>query len=508
MLARNKLPEAYGCFESVLRVDPKNVSTLNNIGHVSIRMGNYGSAISFLRNALALDGNNMDTMVLLGSAYRENGDSEKAMELLGKAVGLRPGNAAAHIGLAFSYRDRGNGRQAVEHLEKALQLEPDNLSVRCDLGQIYAELGRTADAVECFDAVLATDPGNVPALYGLSMAQKGSGEPRILALVEDRRRRADTTDEDRAVLLHAEGKILNDQGNYDEAMDRYVEAKRAAGGAFNIDRTIAYYDGLIKTFGPEFFTGRGQIGFQTDRPVFIVGMPRSGTTLIEQICASHPDVFGAGELTHMAAIAKKLGLKRSTYTQFLNNVVNLKPKAAKELGREYIELAASNADDEARIVDKMPHNFERLGLIATLLPGARVIHCERGPLDTCVSIFMNALHEKHGYSSSLENLGLYYRQYDRLMNHWKSVLPLRILTVRYEDVIGDIENSARRLIDFLDLEWNDACLNFHETERSVRTLSRWQVRQPVYSSSVGRWKRYEARLGPLIAALGDLAEND
>ncbi|MAZ17410.1 MAG: sulfotransferase [Ahrensia sp.] len=508
LLARDKLSEAYGCFEAILRVNPNNIATLNNIGNASIRMGNHAQAVRFLENALSLSANNAETMVLLGSAYRENGSPDKAIEVIRKAIRLRPGNAAAHMNLALAYRDQGNGAQAVDELEKALQLDPESPVILCDLGQIHVELGQMDEAVRCFNEALRIDPGNVTALYGLSLAQKSSPQPGLLDLVRQRRTRDDTADKDRAVLLHAEGRILDVQGDHGEAMDSYVEAKRAAGGNFNINRTVAYYDALIKTFTPGFFEEQGKIGFDTKRPVFIVGMPRSGTTLVEQICASHPDVFGAGELVHVSAIANKLGLKPSTYTQFLHNVTTMKSKTAKELGKEYLGLAASNAAQETRILDKMPHNFEKLGLIATLLPEARIIHCERGALDTCVSIFMNALHEKHGYSSDLETLGLYYRQYHRLMEHWKSALPLRMLSVRYEDLIGDLEAGSRKMIDFLGLEWDDACLNFHETERTVRTLSRWQVRQPVYTSSVGRWKRYESRLGPLVAALGDLAEGD
>ena len=324
LLARDKLSEAYGCFEAILRVNPNNVPTLNNIGNASIRMGSYAQAVRFLENALSLSANNTETMVLLGSAYRENGSPDKAIEVIRKAIRLKPGNAAAHINLALAYRDRGNGEQAVEELEKALQLDPEDPVVLCDLGQIHVELGRMDDAVRCFNEALKLDPGNVTALYGLSLAQKSIPQPELLDLVRQRRTRDDTADKDRAILLHAEGRILDVQGNYGEAMDSYVEAKRAAGVNFNINRTVAYYDALIKTFTPGFFEEQGKIGFDSDRPVFIVGMPRSGTTLVEQICASHPDVFGAGELVHMPAIAKKLGLKPSTYTQFLHNVTTMK----------------------------------------------------------------------------------------------------------------------------------------------------------------------------------------
>lgn len=505
-LQRKKLPDAYNCFEQVLRANPKNIAALNNIGNVCIQMGIAESAEKFLRNSLNIEADNIDAILLLATAYIDMEQADNAIEVLERAFELNRENADIHAKLAHAYREEGRGDEAVEHLEKSLQLAPGDLHRLCDLGQLHIDLGHTDSAVKCFEQVLDIDASNVTALSGLSAARNASKDGRLISLVRERQAQPGLENTERALLLHAEGKILNDQGRYDDAMNCFIEAKRIAGGTFNLDRTIAFYNRQKEMFSSEFFADRGQIGFQSDRPVFVLGMPRSGTTLTEQICASHPDVYGAGELRHMRAITRRLGLKPSTYSQYFHNIANLKPGKAKELGKEYVDLASRYAGNESRIVDKMPHNFEKVGLIATLLPNARIIHCERNPLDNCVSIFMNNLNDAHNYSRDLHTLGLYYREYSALMAHWKAVSPVEILTIRYEDMVADFEEHARKIIDFLDLEWNDACLEFYQTERVVRTLSRWQVRQPVYSTSVGRWKRYEARLGPLIDALGDLAD--
>jgi hypothetical protein len=254
-------------------------------------------------------------------------------------------------------------------------------------------------------------------------------------------------------------------------------------------------------FTPAFFAERrGVFGSPSDVPVFIVGMQRSGTTLTEQIAASHPQVYGAGELEHIRRIAGmiKIGRPESTVRQ-LTSADSL------ALAGDYLRKVREIGGDALRIVDKMPHNFQYLGLIAILFPKARIIHCTRDPMDNCVSCFTQSFTGHHGYNTDLRQLGLYYREYRRLMDHWRRVLPIPMLEIDYEEMVADQETQSRRLIDFLGLDWDPACLNFHETDRSVQTASRWQVRQPIYKTSVKRWKDYEKHLGPLKKALGELA---
>lgn len=243
-------------------------------------------------------------------------------------------------------------------------------------------------------------------------------------------------------------------------------------------------------FTPSLFAQSRDWGDPSELPVFIVGMPRSGTSLVEQIAASHPDVFGAGELRDVGNIATSL-----SFSQIQPGPIN---DAARKQ-RNHLQVLGGSA---LRVIDKMPANVDYLGLIAMLFPSARVIFCRRDPRDTCLSCFFQNFQAGNLYSFDLANCGRHHVQTDRFIAHWLSVLPLRMLKVQYEDLVADLEGQSRRIISFLDLPWNPACLDFHRTERTVQTASDWQVRQPIYTRSVGRWRNYERHLGPLLKALG------
>jgi hypothetical protein len=258
-------------------------------------------------------------------------------------------------------------------------------------------------------------------------------------------------------------------------------------------------------FTQEFFAEREGYGDPSQKPVFIVGMPRSGTTLAEQIIASHGHVAAAGEIGIPRGIAMSLGYGAPDEKGFARRVRALTQHEARTLAREGLAILNRFSTSATRITDKLPHNFQFLGLAALLFPKAKIIHCRRNPLDTCVSCFLTPLREEHSYAQDLTTLGAYYREYAALMDHWRHVLPMPILEVEYEALVTDLEAQSRRLIDFIGLEWDRACLDFQTSGRAVHTLSRSQVRRPVYTTSIGRWRRYEKHLGPLLAALGDLA---
>ena len=238
------------------------------------------------------------------------------------------------------------------------------------------------------------------------------------------------------------------------------------------------------------------------RPTFVVGLPRSGTTLTEQILASHNAIEGLGELPDMRKIAHSLGDAACDPETFTKRVAKLTRRETRDIADTYCRAYARAPKEAQRVVDKSPHNYEVLGLIALLFPKAHVIHCRRDPMDNCVAIYMQNFSDSHGYNKDFATLGAYYREYLGLMAHWQDVLPLPIHPIDYEVTVRDFDNTARKLVEFVELPWDENCLKFFESERQVRTPSRWQVRQPIYSSSVDRWKRYEKYLGPLKASLG------
>ena len=306
-------------------------------------------------------------------------------------------------------------------------------------------------------------------------------------------------------LTRAAAKICNDIGRYDDAFRYYLSVKQLLGSLSPQQDHHAERFRLIRSiFAPAFFAAHQDWGDPSQVPVFIVGMPRSGTTLTEQIIAAHPSAAAAGEIGVPNRIAKSLGFGASDEKAFARQISRLKPKEVAALAREGLEMLVRFSKTAERITDKLPHNFELLGLIAMLFPRAKIIHCRRNPLDTCVSCFLTPLSEEHAYTHDLSALGEYYRDYAALMDYWREVLPMPILDVDYESLVADPEGQSRRLVDFVGLDWDPACLEFHAGGRAIHTISRAQVRQPIYDTSIGRWRRYEKHLGPLRAALGDL----
>ena len=327
------------------------------------------------------------------------------------------------------------------------------------------------------------------------------GDPLVSAfenLLRDPHLRIDQ----RTPLHHSFGKVCNDIGRYDDAIMHFTRGKELKKLKFHMELHRATYAAGKLLFTPEFFASRKSFGLKDERPIFIVGMPRSGTTLTEQILSSHRSIAGLGELPNLRKIVAKLGYGSPDAKTFISNVAALSKKDVTELAKQYCKTYARAPQGALRMVDKSPHNYELLGLIALMFPNAHVIHCRRAPMDNCVAIYMQNFNEAHSYNGDLATLGAYYREYQELMNHWSEVLTIKIMDNKYEDMIADLEPVARSLVEYTGLDWDENCLRFHEFERQVRTPSRWQVRQPIYNSSVDRWKRYEKYLGPLKKALG------
>ncbi|RWA72526.1 sulfotransferase [Mesorhizobium sp.] len=467
-------------------------------------------------------------------------DNEKALRYFARAVGEEPRNPYYHLSLGEAYLKLSEFTPAIRHFQQALALKPDLVEALCALGDAYKAFDKGEMALPLFEKALKIDrdhpgarlglPGAlaslgrmeeaalhlkeaierriaVPAAYNaLVHTRKFTEEPPELAAILAELRDLGQMPEGAAALHHAAGKVLNDLRRYKEAMDHFKQGNQAGGQKFDMGSYRRLVDAMIETFTPELVASMAAYGNPSEVPVFIVGMPRSGTTLTEQICASHPDVHGAGELSKLRRIANGIGLKDSPDANLGKSVATITPELTKTLAAEHLAYLRERAPHALRIVDKMPHNFELIGLVGVLFPNAHIIHCRRDAIDNCISCFVLQFSEAHSYSADLETLGLYYREYDRLMRHWSKVLPGRIFENQYETLIEDQEEQSRRLIDYLGLPWDDACLRYFERDGSVNTFSRWQVRQPIYKSSVKRWKNYESEIQPLIESLGDLAE--
>jgi len=306
---------------------------------------------------------------------------------------------------------------------------------------------------------------------------------------------------ERVELHFAAGKMYDDIETYEQAFDHYRLANDLFDVAFDPAAYAEEVSALIATYTPDLLARGLEFGLDTESPVFIVGMPRAGTTLVEQILSSHPDVYGAGELGTMTNLTGRVVHLTGDSAPYPDCARQLDQEGARLLAQEYMESLAAATKTAACFTDKMPKNFLHLGLIALLLPAARVINVQRDPMDTCLSIYFTHFLAHHAYAYNLTNLGLYYRQYQRLMAHWQRVLPLRSMELRYEELVADQVGMSRKLVEFCGLSWDERCLSFHKSDRVVHTTSGPQVRQPLYGSSVGRWHRYESHLTPLVDAL-------
>ncbi|RUW22526.1 MULTISPECIES: sulfotransferase [unclassified Mesorhizobium] len=467
-------------------------------------------------------------------------DDELAIKFLARAAAREPRNPYYRLSLGEAYLKVNDHPLAIQHLQRACELKPDLVEALCRLGEAYGRFDKAEMALPLYEKALKIDRNHPLAGLGLASALIGLGRmdeattylneaiagrvnvsAGYIAFANTRKFSAETPElgqilnelGDSAIssgessLLHlAAGKILNDLGRYDQAMDHFLKGKALKAREFDIDFYRKRVDSLIGVFDAQLLADKAAYGNPSEVPVFILGMPRSGTTLTEQICSSHPEVHGAGELTKLGRMAASIGLSLRSGESFGQWVRSMTIPQSQALAEEYLSYLRHYSANAPYIVDKLPHNFELVGLIAILFPNARIIHCRRDAIDNCLSCFFSNLQEGHNFSCDLETLGLYYREYDRLMRHWNTVLPGRIFENGYEDLISDQERQSRRLIDHLGLPWNDACLRFFDKAGSVRTISRWQVRQPIYKSSVKHWKNYEGRIQPLIEALGDLAE--
>lgn len=497
--------EAEKYYQHALRLDARNAEALNLMGVLACEAKRYRIATDYLSQAIALDKQNAVFRCNFGNALILAERPEEALSHLKQAIRLKPDLVEAHANLGRAYRRLSRAEKALACLERAASLDPKRLQTQVVLGEVLSDLGRLDEAVVVFRRLLAAHPTLPQALAGLATAKRFTTEDPELATIEAVIAKLADGDPMLEVLHHAAGKIYNDLSDYDKAFDHFEKGKALSGKSFDIALHIQRVDMLVELFNAGFFLGRKGREAQGPVPVFVVGMPRSGTTLIEQILSSHPEVHGAGELPYMRRMAKDLGLADSNPRIFAERVRALESHDIARMAASYMSKAQEGAGTASRIVDKMPHNFELLGLIWLLFPNARIVHALRDPLDNCVSCFTNLFNEFHGYNSDLVKLGAYYRQYWRLMEHWRGVLPLPLHPSKYEELIGDPEGNSRRLVDFVGLDWDPRCLTFYENERSVRTISRWQVRQPIYASSVKRWEKYRHRLGPLISSLGDLA---
>lgn len=450
---------AEACYRTILKLNPRHLPALNNLGDLLAHTDRRDEGIKWLRSALEANPGFTDAQFNLARLVLDEHPSE-AVELLGAVLHARPAFIDAHRLHAKALAKDARHELARDALEHAISIAPNNADLRNDLGLVHLEMGSLTHAQREFEHAIRLEPKHGYALYNLAFAVKASDNPTLLAKIQGALNdQTHFNQEVRAMLHFAEGHLLEAGQDYDGAFQAFERANQLKQITYNAGQTEAFFNAIQAVFTPDLFASQPP-ETEDALPVFIVGMPRSGTTLVEQIVASHAQVEGAGELLWMNQLANGLKDRLATEHDFPASARALTPPVSRQLAQAYLgELRRRGGEQAFRISDKMPGNFVNLGLIALLLSKAKIIHCQRDPLDTCLSCFTSNFTGYLPYAYSLEALGHYYRAYQRLMSHWEQILPLPIHTVVYEQLIADPEAEIRKLIGFLDLPWDAHCLS-------------------------------------------------
>ena len=503
--AQNRDEEALQVVRRAVEIAPTDTESRLSLGNLLLEFDRWHEAAQTMEQVIAEHPLHATAHSLLSRAYIALNRTSAAIEVCRKAIAEAADFADGHCNLGIALRQVGDIPAAIEAYQTAIRIEPEFAEAYNNLGIAYMDAGEMERARSSFREALKLDPGMGASSLNLSRAKRADEADlpeisRIEALLEGR----EVPDERRIFLHFALGKMFDDCARYDQAFEHFRQANRLKRKRvrFEAEQYRRWSSKPLDVFTPAYFEEHAGLGAPSERPVFIVGMPRSGTTLVEQILASHPEVYGADELTTIYETVRGLEERVGSGAKYPDFVPSLDGTALQWGARQYLDTLQSIDDQAARVTDKLPSNLFYLGIIAVMLPGARVIHCQRDAMDVCLSNFMQLFANGHDYSYDLSDIAVYYRGYEQIMSHWREVLPIRMYEVQYEELIEDQERISRELVDYIGLDWDDRCLAFHETKRAVRTASNWQVRQPIYKTSRNRWKNYENNLTQLKADLG------
>lgn len=469
-----------------------------------LQAGNLLEAERICRQLLKRDRKDVNAVQLLGSIAMARGAYDDAAGHFRTCVRLKPAAAGLHFLYGKASSMLGHYDEAVAAYDATLRIKPDDRLCAGWKAGALERLGKYEQARGVLQPFVdaGTDDADIAELLARIDIHTGNYEAAITGATRHLQK-ADTAPAQVTLLNQAKGRAHEQLGQHDLAFEAFERAHEASDTRrFDADAHERFIDDLIETFSASEITRLVRATDRSTRPVFIAGMPRSGTTLAEQIIDAHPDAHGAGELEDLEQVTAGLQLKLNAYDPYPVCVSDLTQADADGLADRYLKRIADLGGRATRVINKSLENYKHLGLVAMLWPGAKVIHCRRHPLDTCLSCYMGGiLPTRAPFVTDLRHLGLVYRQYERIMRHWQTVLDLPILEIVYEDLVNDLEGESRRMIEFLGLDWDERCLRYYESGRTVLTLSYAQVSKPIYKTAVERYRHYEQHLGPLKAAL-------
>ena len=530
--AQGKLQHAATAYLEALNKNPLFPEALNNLGSLQRITGHLDEAERYFKRALTLSVNNPVILTNLGLLEKDRNNLSGAIDLQKQALLHKPDYSDAHFNLANALQLQGNSNDAETHYRKALEHNPNSFLALHGLGQLLASRGETQLALSLLEQASAIQPGfpEIPASIAEIYEKQGNHEKALQVIapylttsgaspgisLSFAKIAPHLNREDDAISLltgqltnpalpinirkdihFALGDLFDSKALYQKAFEYYQLGNEGAAKTTSDPGGINQIHLIKETFQKDYPKNITRSSNVSDKPIFIVGMPRSGTTLIEQIIACHPSIAGAGELPYLGDILNSFPARFGQSTHYPTSIEKLSKSDLDTLAINYLEKLSAHAPDAARITDKMPHNFLHIGIIDRLFPKARIIHCTRNPMDTCVSIYFHNFTTNHPYASDLKALGTYYNAYKDLMEHWLKVIDMPILNVPYEDLVAEQETVSKQIIEFCGVDWNDNCLRFYESKRIANTPSYNQVREPLYSKSIDRWKHYSKELQAL-----------
>jgi tetratricopeptide (TPR) repeat protein len=499
--------EAERLYRRVLRDNPRNVDALRLLAQVAAKAGRADDAEALLERAIEIAPDFIQALVDLGQLRKDQDRYGEALSCFDRVLALEPTHVQAHFLRAGTLARASFTHEAVDAYRRCLELRPAHLGALLGLGHVLKAVGDYEGSVAAYGACIREAPDFGETYWSLANLKTYRFDDATIAEMEKRIESGNLQSD--VNFLFALGKAYEDRSDYERAWDFYRRGnvKQRAEVAYDPVQTEYLNDRIVATYDEEFLSARRNAGNLDGAPIFILGLPRSGSTLLEQILASHSQVEGTAELPYVGRLASSLSRNRATGINYPEAMRELAPANILSLGTDYLALARMHRRSGApRFIDKMPNNFPNAGFIATILPNAKIIDARRHPLDACVSNYRQLFAKGQAFTYDLTDIGEYYLQYQRLMDHWARVMPGRILTVQYEEVVADFEAQVRRLLDFCGLPFEEACLRFYESERPVRTPSAEQVRQPIYDRSVGHWRNYETHLGELIDVLAPIRD--
>jgi tetratricopeptide (TPR) repeat protein len=504
---RGQLDEAEHAFRKAINQNPAHIDAYDNLANVYITQKKDVDALRILGDALKIVPTHVPTLNITARTQMRRGAHQQAEQAVRLALKQEPENAEALTVLGQILHETDRYDEALEVLERALKANPENGEALNFYGVALKSVGRLDEAREFILKALQRNPGMFGAYANLNDLvdfSKDDGE-ELFNRIDGIFKAARNPEADHFLALHfAYAKALDDRGEHERALKHFITGGKMKRAQLNYDEsdTHGFFDKIRAAFPKEVFEDRKFEGISDDRPTFIVGMPRSGSTLVEQILSSHPDVYGAGEVKYLSVALGRLRDRFPSLPKYPDMMEKIMPAQMEIAANNYLKLLTATSGDAKRVTDKLLTNYFFVGLINLMFPNAKIIHTLRDPVDTCLSGFTKLFKDDMPHSYDLGELGRYYGKYREIMEHWENVLPEGVLiTVQYEDVVADTEKEAKRLIEFLGLPWNDKCVEFHKSDRPVKTASVAQVRKPIYKTSVKRWKKYGEGLQPLVDAI-------